>query len=89
MKAPQIAKIVGMNDQSVRIWVKRFNAEGLAGLYDEPRIGAPAQVTEEYEQRLIKSARMRPRSLVLLYSLWTLQRLADFRSKKVGCVFRL
>ena len=41
MTAPEIAKIVRRNDQTVRTWIKRFNAEGIAGLYDAPRPGAP------------------------------------------------
>ena len=41
MSVPQIAKIVRRNDQTVRTWLKRFNGEGIAGLYDAPRPGAP------------------------------------------------
>ena len=51
MKAPQIAKLVRMNEQSVRIWLKRYHAEGLGGLYDAPRTGAPARVTKAYSDR--------------------------------------
>ena len=44
--APQIAKIVRQDEQTVRRWIKRFNAEGVTGLYDEPKSGAPKQVTD-------------------------------------------
>ena len=37
MTAPQIGQIVRKNDQTVRRWIRRFNAEGINGLYDVPR----------------------------------------------------
>lgn len=84
MIAPQIASIVRTNDQTVRNWIKRFNREGVAGLYDEPRSGAPPKVTAAYRQRLVEIVRRRPRSLGRPYSLWTLQRLADFLAEETG-----
>jgi transposase len=84
MIAPQIASIVRTNDQTVRNWIKRFNREGIAGLYDEPRTGAPPKVTAAYRQRLVEIVRRRPRSLGQPYSLWTLQRLADFLAEETG-----
>ena len=84
MIAPQIASIVRTNDQTVRNWLKRFNREGSAGLYDNPRAGAPAKVTAAYRQQLIEIVRRRPRALEQPYSLWTLQRLADFLAEATG-----
>jgi transposase len=84
MIAPQIASIVRTNDQTVRTWIKRFNAEGIAGLYDHPRSGAPAKVTAAYRQRLVELVRRRPRAVEQPYSLWTLQRLADFLGEESG-----
>ena len=64
--------------------MKRFNAEGIPGLYDAPRSGSPGKTTEEYRQRLVTVVRQRPRSLELPYSLWTLDRLADFMAEETG-----
>jgi transposase len=85
--APQIAKIVRQDEQTVRRWIKRFNAEGVTGLYDEPKSGAPKRVTEAYRERLLIVVRMRPRSLDQPYSLWTLQRLVDFMAEETGLRF--
>ena len=41
MTAPQIAKIVRQDEQTVRRLIKRFNAEGISGLSDAPKSGAP------------------------------------------------
>ena len=84
LTAPEISKIVRRNDQTVRSWIKRFNAEGIPGLYDEPRPGAPATVTSAYRERLQMVVRQRPRAVGQPYSLWTLQRLADFMAEETG-----
>ena len=84
MTAPQISLIVRRNDQTVRTWIRRFNAEGISGLYDAPRSGAPTQVTPTYRDRLLEIVRQRPRSLGQPYSLWTLQRLVDFMAEETS-----
>ena len=48
------------------------------------RPGAPRKVTPEYTARLIEFVRLRPRSLGLPYSLWTLARLADSMAEQTG-----
>ena len=85
--APQIAKIVRQDEQTVRRWIKRFNAEGITGLKDEPKSGAPKRVTTAYRERLLIIVRRRPRSLDQPYSLWTLQRLVDFMAEETGLRF--
>ena len=84
MTAQQISQIVRKNDQTVRRWIKRYNAEGVNGLYDAPRPGAPEKVTPEYCKRLLNVVRQRPRALEQPYSLWTLARLADFMAEETG-----
>lgn len=84
MTAPQIAQIVRKNDQTVRRWIKRYNAEGVNGLFDAPRPGTPVKVTAEYHDQLIQVVRRRPRSLDLPYSMWTLQRLVDYMAEETG-----
>jgi transposase len=84
MTAPQISLIVRLNEQTVRRWMRRFNAEGIKGLADAPRPGAPGKVTPEYCNRLLNVVRQRPRSLNLDYSLWTLERLADYMAEETG-----
>jgi transposase len=87
MTAPQIARIVRQDEQTVRRWLKRFNREGINGLYDEPKSGSPRRVTDAYRERLLVIVRQRPRSLEQPYSLWTLQRLVDFMAEETGLRF--
>jgi transposase len=84
LTAPAIAPIVREDDQTVRNWLKRWLAEGIAGLKDRPMPGAPAKITPEYTEQLLAAVRRRPRSLGQAYSLWTLQRLADYMAEQTG-----
>jgi transposase len=38
---PEIASLSGYSAVSVREWLKRYQAGGIAGLYDRPRSGRP------------------------------------------------
>jgi len=40
---PEIAGLFGYSAASVREWLKRYQDEGIAGLYDRPRSAAPAR----------------------------------------------
>jgi transposase len=84
LTAPAIAKIVREDDQTVRNWLKRYLAEGIEGLKDRPMPGAPPKVTKAYEEQLLCVVRRRPRSLGQPYSMWTLQRLADYMALETG-----
>lgn len=84
MVPSEIAPIVRYDEQTVRRWLKRYQAEGLNGLYDQPRPGHPGKVIPAYQELLIRTVRQRPRSLGQPYSLWTLQRLADYMAGQTG-----
>ena len=84
MSPPGISKIVRESDQTVRKWFRRYEAEGIEGLRDAPRPGSPKKVTPEYVKLLVEVVRLRPRSLGLPFSMWTLARLADYIAEQTG-----
>ena len=84
MVAQEIAEIVRDSDQTVRRWLKRYQAEGIEGLKDQPRPGGERATTEAYRRQLLETVRRRPRSLGQPYSLWSLQRLADYMAEQTG-----
>ena len=45
LAAPAIARIVREAEETVRRWLKRWLAEGIAGLQDRPMPGGPAKIT--------------------------------------------
>lgn len=84
MKVGQIAIIVRESEATVLRWLKRYIAEGVNGLHDAPQPGRPSTITAAYRQQLLETVRRRPRSLDQPYSLWTLQRLADYMAEQTG-----
>jgi transposase len=76
LTASEAAKQVGFgSDRSGVLWVKRFNAAGIAGLNDQPRSGAPVTHTEAVRSRLIELARHKPSTLGYPFAVWSLERL--------------
>ena len=47
MSRTDAARCCGMDRQTLRDWVHRYNAEGIAGLTDAPRGGRPPALTRE------------------------------------------
>jgi transposase len=87
LSAAAMAAIVRASEETVRRWLKRYQADGSAGLSDRyPGIvvGAPRKVTSAYREQLLVAVRHRPRSLGLPFSLWTCQRLADHLAEQTG-----
>lgn len=82
--APQIAAIVRLNAESVRRWLKRYEAAGIERLKDNPRPGMAPVVMPEYRTQPGATVRRRPRSLEQPFSLWTCQRLADYLAEETG-----
>ena len=66
------------------LWVKRFNAGGLAGLEDEPRAGHPRTHDETVRSALISLALQKPASLGYPFPLWTLARLQTAFQERQG-----
>ena len=58
--APAVAERLGLSEKTARLWVRRFDADGLAGLDDAPRCGRPPTYTEEQRGRVIAKARGLP-----------------------------
>jgi len=49
-----IGRRVGLSGSMVGMWRKRFLAQGLAGLYDEPRPGGPRSISDQQVATLIR-----------------------------------
>src|SRR5918912_42541 len=60
LTAPAIAKAVGEEARTVRLWLRRFNAAGLDGLQDAPRSGRPATYTPTAVGEVLAAALTNP-----------------------------
>jgi len=77
-RVPAIARAVRVNRDTVRLWLKRFNADGLAGLQDRPRAGRPATYTAAQAGDVVALSLTDPQSLELPVASWTLDRLRAY-----------
>jgi transposase len=49
---PTVAELANIHRDTVTDWIKRFNAQGIDGLIDQPRSGRPRKIPKEKEQDL-------------------------------------
>src|SRR5438045_6868652 len=56
----EAARHAGMDRQTLRDWVHRYDAEGLAGLRDRPRSGRRQRLTPEQEAELAAAVERGP-----------------------------
>jgi len=68
----------------VRKWWKRFEQQGLVGLEDAPRPGAPSRYTAENKARVLEAALTSPQDLNLGFNCWTFERLAAYVHEHLG-----
>jgi transposase len=85
---PAIAATLGVDVETVRRRIRRFNAEGLAALEDHPRSGRPATYSPDEVAAVIAAALTAPRRLGLPFASWTLDRLAAYLLEHQGIAMR-
>lgn len=86
--APDIAKVVGLSEPAVRLWIVRFNARGIEGLADDPRSGRPPTYTPEEVGEVIAVSVTNPRDLGLPFASWTLDRLEAYLNEEKGIAIK-
>jgi transposase len=78
LTVPAIATHLHLHEQTVRLWLKRFNIAGLDALQDAPRPGRPATYTSDEVGVVIATALTKPDTLGLPFGMWTLDRLEAY-----------
>jgi transposase len=77
-RVPAIAKDLEVTETTVRTWLKRFQAAGLASLQDRPRSRRPVTYQPEQVSEVIATALTHPQHLHQPCACWTLDRLATY-----------
>ena len=85
---PAIAAALGLDAETVRRRIRRFNAEGLAAFDDHHRSGRPATYSADEVAAVIAAALAAPRRLGLPFASWTLDRLAAHLLEHKGIAMR-
>jgi len=83
-----IAAEVGCHEQTVRLWLTRFNAGGVAGLRDQPRPGGPATYTPEQIGAVVAAALSDPQERDRPFGAWTYDRLEAYLNEVAGIPIR-
>lgn len=81
---PAMAQALHLSQATVRLWLKRFRAQGLAGLSDRPRSGCPPTYTPDRVSAVMAAALTNPQSLDLPFASWTLDRLEAYLNEVKG-----
>jgi transposase len=81
---PEMAIIFGCQPKTVRKWLRRFDAAGPAGVYDEPRSGRPPKLTDRVRETLVKMIQQDPEQSGYLATFWTVAMLAVALAEKLG-----
>ena len=88
MSREAAARAAGMDRQTLRDWVVRFNAEGTAGLRDQPRPGRPTRMTEG-QQAAFKAIVLRgPAPERDGVSAWRIADLCRIAEERLGVVYQ-
>jgi transposase len=79
-----ITRWSGRSARTVRRWVARFGAGGVAALADAPRSGRPAIADAAYRQAAEAALDAGPRACGLPFDVWTSARLAAYLEQTTG-----
>jgi transposase len=69
---PELATLFAMSRATVRFWMRRFNAYGPAGLYDEPRRGRPRKLGPHGLETMLMRRQDAPQQAGYLATFWTI-----------------
>lgn len=76
-KLSEIAVLMDVTPETAGRWVRRYEGEGVDGLYDRQRPGGPRKADAAYEVRLVELAQLVPHDIDpgCPWSVWTVERL--------------
>jgi len=82
MSREAIARKLGTDSDQIRIWIARYNAEGIHGLADKPGRGAKRAITIRQEASLKKALQHSPRRAGVATNLWTGRAVQEYLTKR-------
>jgi transposase len=88
LRVPAIATLLHIHQQTVRLWLKRFNEAGPSALQDLPRSGAPPTYSPEEVSEVIATSLTDPQTLGLPFACWTMDRLEAYLNEEKGILIK-
>ncbi len=84
LTCPEVAQLLGDAPRSVEYWIKNFERNGLAGLWEGERSGRPRRLDEEQLRGINAALRKTPRDMGLGGTLWDGKTLAAWIAETYG-----
>jgi transposase len=81
---PRIEAIFGYCAATVRMWLKRYQEQGLAGLQDEPRSGRSPLTSPEEDQCITATVKQSPTTYGYKVAFWTIAMLLSHLGQGLG-----
>jgi transposase len=81
---PQIAAIFECDEATVRSWIERFEAGGVEGLRDHPRVGRPRKADAAARETIRQELEQGPARHGYLFGYWTLVTLVGHLAERCG-----
>ncbi|MCL5067646.1 MAG: helix-turn-helix domain-containing protein, partial [Thaumarchaeota archaeon] len=78
LKVGEISEILHLNKHTVRLWIKRFNQNGIQGLESKPVPGRPPSITDKQKDAIMRIALTNPRDLGMNFTTWSLSSLQNY-----------
>jgi transposase len=83
-KPDEVAEMLAVTLGSIYKWHARWRSEGLDGLANQPKSGAPVKADEAYWQRVERLLEMEPLALGYDFTVWTVERLICHMQQETG-----
>ena len=80
----EVARWSGRTEWTVIRWVTAFATGGVVAVADAPRSGRPVQADDAYLAALVRAVETPPRTLGLLFDVWTSPRLSTYLAETTG-----
>jgi len=81
---PKIGAIFGYCGATVRMWLKRYQEKGLAGLQDDPRSGRSPLASPEEDQHITATVKQSPTASGYQVAFWTIAMLLSHLGQRLG-----
>ncbi|KXB08733.1 hypothetical protein AKJ56_00535 [candidate division MSBL1 archaeon SCGC-AAA382N08] len=83
-KRGEMADLLSVHRETVRLWIKRFDESGVEGLWDEERPGRPSKISGSEKERLREDLKGSPKDFGYESEVWSTKMVLDHLREEYG-----
>ncbi|KXA96915.1 hypothetical protein AKJ37_04150 [candidate division MSBL1 archaeon SCGC-AAA259I09] len=80
----EMADILSVHRETVRLWIKRFDESGVDGLWDEERPGRPSKLSEAEREQVRADLEQSPKEFGYESEVWSTRMVLDHLREEYG-----